>query len=73
VTIGSGIQDKLRGCNVGVTEGRGFVKYVVQMGPGGMIHIPSLMRIGAVIQAILRFCFRNLIGCNFGITDWRDL
>jgi hypothetical protein len=25
--------------------------------------------VGTGIQAILRFCLRNLWGCNFGITD----
>jgi hypothetical protein len=34
---------------------------------GGMIYIPSLMKIGAVIQAILRFCSSNLKGCNVRI------
>jgi hypothetical protein len=71
--IGSGIQDNLRGCNVGITEGRGIAKYVVQMVPDGMIYIPNFMKIGTDIQAIIRFCFRSLRGCNVGIIDWRDL
>jgi hypothetical protein len=39
----------------------------------GMIFIQSFMKICAGVQAILRFCFRNLRGCNVGITDGRDL
>jgi hypothetical protein len=30
------------------------------------------MNNGAGAQAILRFCLRNLRGCNVGITDERD-
>jgi hypothetical protein len=39
----------------------------------GMICVPSFIKIGTGVQAILRFCFRNLRGCNVGITDERDL
>jgi hypothetical protein len=39
------------------------------MGSGGMINIPSFMKIGMGVQAILRFCLSNLRGCNVGITD----
>jgi hypothetical protein len=31
------------------------------------------MKIGTGVQAILRFCFRNLRDCNVGVTDGRDL
>jgi hypothetical protein len=31
------------------------------------------MKIDARVQAILRFRFRNLRGCNAGITEGRDL
>jgi hypothetical protein len=31
------------------------------------------MKIGARVQAILRFCLRNLRDCDVGITDGRDL
>jgi hypothetical protein len=31
------------------------------------------MNIGRGIQRILRFGFRNLRGCNVGITDGRDI
>jgi hypothetical protein len=36
-------------------------------------HIPSFTKIDKGVQAILRFCLRNLRGCNVGITDGRDL
>jgi hypothetical protein len=39
------------------------------MGSGGMIYVPSFMKIGTGVQAILRFCLRNLRGHNIGITD----
>jgi hypothetical protein len=38
-----------------------------------MIYIPGFMKSGAGVQAILRFCLSNLISCNVGITDGRDL
>jgi hypothetical protein len=47
--------------------------YAVKMDSYGMIHMPIFMKIGTSIQAILRFCFRNLRGCIVGITDERDL
>jgi hypothetical protein len=47
--------------------------YAVEMGSGGMIYLPSFMKIGTGIQAILWFCLSNLKGCNVGITVRRDL
>jgi uncharacterized protein YraI len=47
--------------------------YAVEMGSGGMIYIPSFMKIVTGVQAILRFCLRNLRGCNVGFTDGKDL
>jgi hypothetical protein len=38
-----------------------------------MINIPSFMKIGIGVQAILRFCLENLRGCNVGITEGMDL
>jgi hypothetical protein len=35
----------------------------------GMIFVPSFMKIGAGVQAVLKFCFRKLSGCNVGIAD----
>jgi hypothetical protein len=35
----------------------------------GMIRIPSFMKFHTDVQAIIRFCLRNLRGCNVGITD----
>jgi hypothetical protein len=45
--------------------------YTVEMASCGMIYLASLMKIATGIQAILRFCLRNLRGCNVGITDRR--
>jgi hypothetical protein len=47
--------------------------YAVKIGSGGMIYVPSFMKIGTGVQAILMFCLRNLRGCNAGITDGSDL
>jgi hypothetical protein len=49
------------------------MKYVVEMGSGGMMYLLGFMKIGVGIQAILGVCLRNLRGCNVGITDGRDL
>jgi hypothetical protein len=35
--------------------------------------MPSVMKTGAGVQAILRFCPTNLRGYNIGIIDGRDL
>jgi hypothetical protein len=35
--------------------------------------IPSFMKIGTGVQAVLRFSLINVRGCNVGITDGRDL
>jgi hypothetical protein len=34
-----------------------------------MIYIPSFLKIGSGVKAILRFCFSSLRGFNVGITD----
>jgi hypothetical protein len=49
--------------------------YTVEMASCGMIYsyLPSFMKIGIGVQAALRFCLRNLRGCNVGITDGKDL
>jgi hypothetical protein len=39
---------------------------VVEMASGGMIYIPSFMKISTDAQAILRFCLKNLRGCSVG-------
>jgi hypothetical protein len=49
------------------------MKYAVEMASCCIIHVPSFMKTGTCVQAILRFCLRNLRGCNVGITDRRDL
>jgi hypothetical protein len=38
----------------------------------GMTYIPSFMKIGTGVQAILRLFLRNLRGCNIGITEGRN-
>jgi hypothetical protein len=38
-----------------------------------MIYVPGFMKIGAGVQAILRFCNRNLRDCNVGIIEGKDL
>jgi hypothetical protein len=45
----------------------------VQITSCGMICVPSFMKIGLVIQSILKFCLSNLNGYNDVITDERDL
>jgi hypothetical protein len=47
--------------------------YDVEMALCYVICLPIFMKIGTGVQAILRFCLRNLKGCNVGITDRRDL
>jgi hypothetical protein len=39
----------------------------------GLIYISSYMKIGIDIQAILRFDFVNLRGCNVGVADGSNL
>jgi hypothetical protein len=51
------------------------MNYAVKMAADGMIYIPSFMKIGTGVQAILKFfsSLRNLGGCNVGIIDGWDL
>jgi hypothetical protein len=42
----------LRGCNVGITDG-GFMNFSFEMGSGGMINIPSFIKIGSGIPKLL--------------------
>jgi hypothetical protein len=44
------------------------MKYAFEMTSDGMTYIPSFMKTGAGIQAMLRFSLRNLKVCNVGIT-----
>jgi hypothetical protein len=48
--------------------------HAVEMASCGIIYeyFPSVMKIATGVQAILRFCLRNFIGCDV-ITDRRDL
>jgi hypothetical protein len=49
-----------------------FMIYAVEMASCGMIYLPSFMKIGTGVQAILKFWIRKLKICNVGITDGRD-
>jgi hypothetical protein len=51
----------------------GFMKCAVELGSGGVIYLPSFMKIGKGIQTILWFGLSNLKGCIIGTTDGRDL
>jgi hypothetical protein len=50
-----------------------FIKYAIGLDSFGMIYLPSFMKIGTGVQAILRFCLRNLRGRNVDITYATDL
>jgi hypothetical protein len=47
------------------------MKSEVQIVSCGMIYICSFMKTGTGVQAIpaLLFCFKNITGCNVGVTD----
>jgi hypothetical protein len=49
----------------------GYKMYTIQMPSCGMIFLPSFMKIGTGIQAILMFCLSNLCGPNDGVTYGR--
>jgi hypothetical protein len=43
--------------------------YAVEMASCSMIYLPSFVKIATGVQAILRFCLRNMEG----ITDGKEL
>jgi hypothetical protein len=45
----------------------------IEIASGGMIHLPSFVKIDTGIQEILRFYFSNLNGCSVGITDGKEV
>jgi hypothetical protein len=47
--------------------------YAVEMASCDVIYIPSFMKIDTGVQAMSRFCHRNLRGCNICITNGWDL
>jgi hypothetical protein len=49
------------------------MKYAAEIAPCGVMYELSFMKIGTGVQAIVRIVFRNLRGCNVGITGGRDL
>jgi hypothetical protein len=48
------------------------MNFTSKTGLGGIMYIPSLVKIITEVEEILRFCFSSLKGCNFGISDERD-
>jgi hypothetical protein len=42
----------------------GICEVSLEMVSHGMVYIPSFMKTGLDIQAILKFCFSSLEGCN---------
>jgi hypothetical protein len=44
----------LRDCDVGIIDGKRFVKYVVEMGSGAIICTPNFIKIGSGIQQLFR-------------------
>jgi hypothetical protein len=55
----------LRGCRVGTTDERDLLIYDVEMASGGMIYIPSLIKIDSDIQKM----FGEGEGCTYRHTD----
>jgi hypothetical protein len=47
--------------------------YASDVASCGMIYLPSFMKIGTGVHAILRFCLSNVNSCNVGGTDGRNL
>jgi hypothetical protein len=46
--------------------------YAVEMASCGVIYLPSFMKIGSGVEAILRFCLRNVRGCDVCVTEERN-
>jgi hypothetical protein len=38
---------------------KGIIKYSVEMGSGGIINLPSLIKIGTGAECVLSFCLSN--------------
>jgi hypothetical protein len=49
-----------------------FMMYAVEMASCDMINLLSFIEIATGVQAILRFCLRNMKGCNVGNAHGRD-
>jgi hypothetical protein len=49
----------LRGCDVGITDGKWFFNYAVEVGSGEVIHLPSFIKIGLGIQKLIRGIHRQ--------------
>jgi hypothetical protein len=50
-----------------VFRSKEFMEYAANMALCGIIHITRFMDTGAGFQAILRFCFTDLRGCNVSV------
>jgi hypothetical protein len=51
----------------------GLYYVLVEMPSHSMIFLLTFRKIGTGVQAILRFCPRNLRGSNVGITNGKEL
>jgi hypothetical protein len=51
----------------------GIYEYAVEMASCGMMYIPSFMKIGMDVHAMLMFCLSNLRVFNVDITNGRNL
>jgi hypothetical protein len=49
------------------------MNYAVEMALGGMIYIPSFMKIIIGIRVIVSHCLKNLRRYNISTTDGKDL
>jgi hypothetical protein len=47
--------------------------YAIQMGSGGMIDIPSFIKISTDVEGILSFCLSNQRDCSVDIIEGSDL
>jgi hypothetical protein len=48
------------------------MQFTSELGSGGIMYIPSFVKINTELEEILRFFFSSLKGCNFCINDDRD-
>jgi hypothetical protein len=47
--------------------------YGIEMASCDIIHLPSFMKIGKGVQAILRWCNKNLRGCSVSTVTYLGL
>jgi hypothetical protein len=51
----------------------GIYEVCLEMASYGLIYIPSVIKIGMGVQAILRLYLNSCRGCNVSIADGRGL